>query len=175
MKGKKIAILEPDVFDILSATWVFACRDENPIITYRGLRHRLGLATSFDIEGLVRSRRDLFRIGVPETRLEDWKKTLLEGKRIPAWLKEIEDEVERNNAIKSLSRNDVFRSQFRANRDAPQSDLNEINWGLQHIDRLRKAHQEAHEKSAKSWQMWLVFAVGILNIVTTVGIALYKK
>ncbi len=40
-------------------------------------------------------------------------------------------------------------------------------WGLEHIDRLRKARLEARDPSVKSWQLWLVFAVGVLNIVAT--------
>jgi ATP-dependent DNA ligase len=32
----KHELLKPDVFDILSATWVFACNDENPIISSDG-------------------------------------------------------------------------------------------------------------------------------------------
>ncbi|MDZ7380003.1 MAG: hypothetical protein ONB06_11745, partial [candidate division KSB1 bacterium] len=58
-------LLQPDIFDVLSATWVFACNDENPIITYEGIRQRLNLSTSFDITSLVQSRGDLFRRGVP--------------------------------------------------------------------------------------------------------------
>lgn len=168
-------LVEPDIFDILSATWIFACRDENPIISYQGLRQRLDLKPSFDIVGLVKARRDLFRIGAPESRIGEWKETLKGGTKLPSWLREIKGEAERLKAIDSLSSDDVFRSQFRAHRDAPQSDLSELNWGLQHIERLRKAHYDAHEKSAKSWQMWLVVAIGILNIAATIAVALLKE
>jgi hypothetical protein len=66
MKQKNnLDLLEPDVFDILSAVWVFACKDENPIITYEGLRNRLDLDGSFDIRRLVKKRRDIFRPAVP--------------------------------------------------------------------------------------------------------------
>ncbi len=32
-----------DDHDLLSAIWVMACNDENPIITFQGLRYRLNL------------------------------------------------------------------------------------------------------------------------------------
>jgi len=84
-----------------------------------------------------------------------------------------EDEL-RARLISELSPDDVFRSQFRAGADAPQSSIEVIDWGLQHIDRLRKAHFDAKETTAKSWQMWLLFAVGILNACTT-GYLAYLK
>jgi hypothetical protein len=69
----------------------------------------------------------------------------------------------------------VFRSQFRVEDNAPRATLEVIDWGLQHIDRLRKASYEAKDKSAKSWQMWLVFGASLLNIAATIISALLKK
>jgi hypothetical protein len=167
-------LLKPDVFDILAATWVFACNDENPIITYEGLRRRLNLEPSFDICGLVRKRTDLFRLGIPKSRLSRWKQEMLQGKHLPAWIREISDETKRMDTINSLSSCDGFRSQFRANDGAEKSPLEVLKWGLEHIDRLRKVHYEARENSAKSWQMWLVFAVGVMNIIATISVAMMK-
>lgn len=48
-------ILKPDGFDILSAVWLFACNDENPIITYEGLRHRLNLDSTSDVKSSFRA------------------------------------------------------------------------------------------------------------------------
>src|SRR5947207_4524008 len=73
MKPTEHDLLEPDTFDVLSATWVCACNDENSIITFEGIRHRLNLGPSFDIKGLIQSRGDLFRRTVPSRRLEAWK------------------------------------------------------------------------------------------------------
>lgn len=168
-------LLEPDVFDILAATWVFACNDENPLITYQGLRHRLQIDESLDIRALVRKRTDLFRLGAPEFRLREWKADMRQDKRIPIWIRELPTEAERQAAIEALSANDVFRSQFRTNQGAAKSDLDVLKWGLEHIDRLRKVHYEAREKSAKSWQMWLVFAVGVANIVATCTVLFLKE
>jgi len=168
-------LLQPDQFDVLSAAWVLACYDENPIITYEGILHRLHLASSFDIRNLIRRRGDLFRQGVSADRLADWKEQLRGGKQLPSWIREIPDETLRRRKIDGLTTSDVFRCQFRATDGAPQATIQVIDWGLQHIDRLRKASSEAREKSAKSWQMWLVFGIGILNIAATIVAAILKK
>ena len=173
-KRTKHDLLRPDVFDVLSATWVFACNDENPIITYRGLEHRLGTNKYADIKRLIRARGDLFRQGVPKRRLEKWKEEMMMEKHLPRWIAEIEDNALRQKAIKELTEDDVFRSQFRTGDEAPKSSLQVVDWGLQYIDRLRHAGYEARERSAKSWQMWLVFGVGLLNIAATIISALLK-
>ena len=49
--------------DLVSAIWILASNDENPLITYRGLIHRLGLPPDFNIKATVASRRELFRPG----------------------------------------------------------------------------------------------------------------
>lgn len=77
-------------------------------------------------------------------------------------------------AIDALNQKDVFRSQFRASRGAPKSQVEIVSWGLEHIDRLRKSKIAARDASAKSWQMWLVFGVGVANIIATIAIAYMK-
>jgi hypothetical protein len=168
-------LLQPDTFDVLSATWVCACNDENSIVTFDSIRHRLNLPQSFDIQGLVQSRGDLFRRSVPRRRLEAWKQDMRAGKRLPSWIREITEDSLRNKTIDEIAPDDAFRSQFRAGDAAPKSSLEIIDWGLQHIDRLRKASYEAREKSAKSWQMWLVFWIGILNVAATIIAVWLKK
>jgi hypothetical protein len=173
--SNKYDILQPDVFDLLSAIWVIACNDENPIITYKGITYRLKLDGSFNVRELIQSRGDLFRLGVPEERLNDWKARMLQGKNLPSWISSIEDKDERKKTIDDLTYSDVFRCQFRIEDKAPKTTLAVIDWGLQHIDRLRKATHEARDRSVKSWQMWLVFGIGLLNIVATVVSAILKK
>jgi len=165
-------LIEPDVFDVLSATWVMACNDEQPIITYEGIRWRLNLAPSFDLRGLIQSRGDLFRRGVSQARLDEWKNAVQANKQVPGWIRSIQNTDDKHRTIDKLTVNDVFRSQFRTVRGAPQSSLEVIDWGLRHIDRLRRASYEAGEKTAKSWQIWLVFAVGLLSIAATIIAAL---
>src|SRR5207302_319723 len=103
---RKHDLIEPDVFDVLSATWVFSCNDENPIITFEGVKHRLGRIITFegvkyrlgltewiDIRGLVKSRADLFRLGVPPDRLERWKAGLRKAVQtqgeVPSWIRDL--------------------------------------------------------------------------------------
>lgn len=160
---------------MLSAIWVLACNDENPVITYTGVTDRLKLDSSFNVRELIQSRGDLFRLGVPEERLNTWKDKMLQGKNLPSWIKSKEDESTRKKAIDDLTTNDVFRCQFRIEDNAPKATLAVIDWGLQHIDRLRKATHEARDRSAKSWQMWLVFGIGLLNIIATIISAMLKK
>ena len=152
-----------------------ACNDENPIMTYEGIRRRLNQPSDFDVRGLIQGRGDLFRRGVSTRRLTDWKNKLLQGRNLPSWIREIQDENLRKQAIEKLTVDDVFRSQFRAEENAPRATIETIDWGLQHIDRLRKANFEAKDKSAKSWQMWLVFGASLLNIIATIIAALLKK
>jgi hypothetical protein len=168
-------ILKPDVFDMVSATWVFSCNDENPIITYEGLRHRLNVDSSFDVKALVAGRGDLFRLGAPRRRLEEWKEQMRADRQLPSWIRDVTEDTLRQKLIDGLSSDDVFRCQFRAEDAAPKVPLEVLKFGLEHIDRLRKVHSEAHEKSAKSWQMWLIFSVGLLNIAATIFAAILKK
>jgi len=172
---KRITIKESDVFDILSATWIMASNDENEMITYEGIKSRLNLPANYNIKELIQSRGELFRKGVPASRLREWKDEMRTGRHLPMWVKEIDDVSERNKAIENLTTDDVFRSQFRAGKDSPQSPIEIINWGLEHIDRLRKANVNAKEQSAKRWEIWLLFIVSIINIGVTIAVALLKK
>jgi hypothetical protein len=138
-----------DQLDALSAIWILSCIDENPILTYRGIVNRLNLDEKLDIPALVGSRRELFRPGVLKSRLEDWKQKMRAGKSLPGWILEIEDGTERTKVIDGLSRSDVFRNQFRVPRNAPKCDLEIIDWGLQHLDRLRKGALEARDEKIK--------------------------
>jgi hypothetical protein len=44
-------------------------------------------------------------------------------------------ESQRGASVDELE--DFFRSQFRAEEDAPRSPIEVLDWGLKHIDRLR--------------------------------------
>jgi len=163
-----------DDLDTVSAIWILASNDENPLITYKGLIHRLGLPPSCDVRAIVASRPELFRPGATDARMSAWKANLRLGKSLPGWLKAIEDSSERSAAIEALSASDVFRSQFRAHSGAERSPIEIIRWGLEHLDRLRKARAEANDASVKRWQMWLVFWVTLLGVVSQFVIAFAK-
>lgn len=144
-KKKRPAIQGPDDLDIISAIWILASNDDNPAITYNGVRYRLGLAESFDIKRLIGGRADLFRHGIPSARLETWKEDMRASRHLPSWIRDVEAK-ERTAIIDALTTDDIFRSQFRSEAGAKRSPIEIIEWGLQHIDRLRKASAEAREQ-----------------------------
>ncbi|MBG1270342.1 hypothetical protein [Nostoc sp. WHI] len=168
MKKRHRAKSNRDKFDVLSALWVLACNDPISIMSYNGIRYRLKLPADCDIESLVEERGELFRPGVPSRRLEEWKIAMqLQVSKRPAWIRDLEDEASQLNAIEALSVDDVFRSQFRTEKDAPPSTLEILDWGLQHIERRRKANLEAREEVVKRWQLWSVIILSIVNIAVT--------
>lgn len=154
-----------DEFDILFSIWILSCIDENPIMTYEGIKHRLGLSDNFDVKKTVRSRGELFRAGVPSYWFDEWKRDLLAGKKTPpAWLLSIKNYSERRAKIESLSPEDAFRCQLRTGKGADPASIEVIDWGLQHIERLRKSNLETEEATSK-WKSALIAAV--LSIITT--------
>jgi hypothetical protein len=163
-----------DDLDILSAVWILSCNDENPIITYKGIAARLGLPETFDVRALVRSRSELFRPNVLNSRLAAWKQLMKSGKSRPAWITEIKNKPEQEAAIDNINRDDVFRNQFRVEADAPKCELKIIDWGLNHIERLRKTSAEEKEARSKKWGTVIIplaslFLVG-LSIFGTAAI-----
>lgn len=171
---KRISVKSPEEFGILSAIWILASNDENPTITYEGIRYRLNLPIDYDLKLLIQSHGELFRRGIPQQRLDRWKQDMMGGKQIPSWLREIDDPEERQKRIQALTPDDVFRSQFRAERDAPKSEIQIIEWGLEHIDHLRRANLESWDQSAKTWQVGIAIFVGLLNIIVTLYVALIR-
>jgi hypothetical protein len=176
MKKRPQLINSRDKFDILSAAWVLACNDPISIMTYKGIKYRLNLPNNYDLESLVEERGELFRPKVPLRRLNEWRIEMQShiSKR-PAWIRDLENDTLQLKAIKELTVDDIFRSQFRTEKDAPPSSLEIIDWGLQHIERLRKGNLEAREEVIKRWQLWSVIILSITNILVTVIVALLKK
>jgi len=96
------------------------------------------------------------------------------GKHLPSWIRDMDEADKKSEAIDKLTSDNVFRSQFRSEDDAPRSPIEIIDWGVQHIERLRRADLEKNERTARSWEIWLVFCVGILNVIATVVSAVSK-
>lgn len=78
--------------DVLSAIWILACNDENPILTYEGIRYRLNLPATYDVRALIRKRGELFRLGANPEAFEQWKGRMLSGKHLPAWIRVLRDQ-----------------------------------------------------------------------------------
>jgi hypothetical protein len=86
---------------------------------------------------------------------------------VPGFIREAKLELQQD-MINALGPEDGFRSQFRTDDDAKRSEVAVIEWGLNHIERLRKARSEAREATAKSWQVMMVFATSLLGVVATI-------
>jgi len=156
-----------DELGILSAVWVLACNDENPLMTYKSVRHRLGLSDDYPLEQLIKSRRELFRQGAPDLRVQDLKTELSKGSAA-GWLEGLSKE-ERDRAIQELTKEGVFRSQFRVVRGADKSRMELIEWGLQHLERLRKNEQLEEESRWKVLKEAIIPIVSILVAALAVG------
>lgn len=155
---------EIDPFTLLSAMWVFACNDEKALISYRGVRHRLGLPQGYPVEEIVRSRAELFRLRAPSSQLSAYKEKLRSENKGPTWLQAAKTPEERLREIDALQPSDYFRSQFRTEPDAPRSTLEVLKWGLEHIERLRTVH-ESRRQERRQW------ITGILVPLLSVGLA----
>ena len=168
-------IRSADDLDNLSAIWILSCIDENPIMTYRGISDRLDLPDSYDVKALVRSRRELFRPKVLASRFREWKARMEKGLSLPAWVAEIEDEAARAAAIKSISRDDVFRNQFRAGSGAPKCDIETIDWGLSHLERLKKSSAEEREEWTTKLATVIIPFFSIVAVLASLGWNLYLQ
>lgn len=157
-----------EIFRILSAIWIMSCNDQIPMMTYQGIKYRLHISDDINVRSLIEQHGELFRQGVPERRLALWKRDMEAGRRLPSWIRDISDEEERGKAIACLSTNDVFRNQFRTERDAPRAPIEVLEWGIQHIDMLRKAELEERGAIAKSLEVRIAIAIGIVNFILAV-------
>jgi hypothetical protein len=180
--------------DTLSSIWVMACRDESPVLTSFSVSYRLGGTSPKEVIELVKSRGELFRVGLTRAQSRNWKnrykeaqsapkeqpKPPAEGEQaqpkpqkylLPDWLQVFDDEapaeaqdrvrewlgdkaigssqqaLERFADDRFVVDDVVFRSQFRLDRDleAEASDLATVNWGLEHIERLRRGRAEVRQ------------------------------
>lgn len=97
------------------------------------------------------------------------------SRKLPSWIKETEDAVERTTIIENLTINDVFRSQFRAEADSLRSNIEVINWGLQHIERLRKAELDTKQEKTRVFSsIWLPLASIIVAAITVIASSLIQ-
>jgi hypothetical protein len=96
---------------------------------------------------------------------------------VPGFIGEAKPELQQQ-MINALGPEDGFRSQFRTEDNAPRSEVAIIEWGLNHIERLRKARSEARsearEATAIGRQVKLVLATSVLGVLATIIAALMK-
>ncbi len=134
----------------------------------------MNLPDNYDVRTLISNRPELFRLGANQDHIETWKQEMLRGRHLPSWIRAISPETNQKDTIEAISSDDVFRSQFRSRKNAQRSEIEIIKWGLEHLDRLRKAKAEVGDASVKRWQMWLVFWVSLIGIASQFLIAFAK-
>lgn len=159
-----------DDFDLTAAIWILSSLDENPVMTYRGVVDRVG-STEENVRRLVFRRRELFRPGVREFVLDSWKSDMRKGTRIPNWIRAQQDP---SQTIDALTSDDVFRNQFRVEDKAKKSDLEIIEWGLQHVERLRKADTEHRQESKARWSLIMSSASVIIALGTLLATTIFQ-
>jgi hypothetical protein len=149
--------------DVLSAIWILASNDRIPLITYKGIAHRLFLTRQTEVRPLVLQHGELFRRVTNPAALQAWKAEMLSGYSSPTWISAISDPAEREKAISSLSVDDVFRSQFRVEPKSPPSPIDVIRWGMDHIDAQRRA---LLERRKDKWRAITALAPLLVLLVT---------
>lgn len=172
---KRKSGLTPEQFDILTTIWVLSSNDVNPIMTYRGIRYRLDLDDNYDVRGLVKHHQDLFRLRVPPRHLKNWKEEMRgDVFKRPSYM---HDEVEerQKEMIDEITENDVFRSQFRLMEDAKRTPIQIIDWGLQHLDRQRKAALEYQNTTATKAQVYWAIGIAVASLAFQIISALFIK
>ena len=163
-----------DKFGILSAAWILACNDTNPIMTYKSIQKRL-LLEEYNIDAIksiINSRGELFRKRVPNSYLKRWKEQMREGQHLPTWITEEKDKSKHLEIIDKLGQEDTFISQFRSDDNDPAwvegSPIEIIDWGLQHIERLRKTFFELRDEALKKWQLWILLFFSFTSFILSI-------
>jgi hypothetical protein len=148
---------------VVSAIWILSCNDEKSLMVYESIKFRLGLTKTDEIKEIIKEYGELFRLNLPKSQLADWKDEMKKSsKKGPSYIIEIEDKSEREKEIDDLKPEDGFRSQFRTEANSPKSEVTLISWGLEHIERRRKANLEFKDSKWK----WL--KEGVLPILSII-------
>ncbi len=174
LKADRYPVIVTEHFDILAAIWILASNDENPEISYLGLHHRLRPAAHIDVRRLIADRGELFRLSIPATRLEKLKLNYRQGKHLPAWLREL-PENDRVEAIDRLTVDEFFRSQFRTESESPRSPIEILDWGLNHIDRIRMVEIEKREIRIRKFSTFWIPLFSLMVAIAAIGGSLYLQ
>lgn len=155
-----------DQLSNVAAIWIFACNDEESILTYKGIVDRLEIQES-EVHGLLHKHRELFRLGAQLAHIEELRSKYRNAAedKLPRWLR-VMSQTDRSKALDSLNETNVFRSQFRTVARAERSPLNITEWGLNHIENLRKVRSEGKEWWLKIVQVGLTFFSLIVALLT---------
>lgn len=153
-----------DDYQILTASWIMASNDENNLMTYKSIGKRLDITDIEHIKKLIKSRGELFRLGATKAAIDEWKSQMVEELQRPSWMREL-SEAEFAKEKLRLSKDDIFRSQFRTERNAKKSDVNIIDWGLRHLERLYTNESSQTKTKIQIWTLIIAALGAVLGIV----------
>jgi hypothetical protein len=123
--------------------------------------------TEPEVEKLVRGRSELFSTIISRQWLKEWKDWVKTGHYPRYIIDNYSDKTSRDAAIDGINVDHVFRSQFRTHSKQEPCDIEHISWGIEHIDRLRKANMEAKEQRLATWSGFTSVLLPVLTILGT--------
>ncbi|THF85911.1 hypothetical protein E7T09_15500 [Deinococcus sp. KSM4-11] len=141
MTAKQTHLLNLEDYRILVATWIMSCNDQIPMMTYKGIAKRLDVNEQ-KVISLIKEYPELFRQRTPNSITQFWKDQMKTGNLLPAWIRDIDTNIEREKAIQELTSDDIFRSQFRTKRDSPASEMEILKWGLEYLKSMRDINND---------------------------------
>ena len=162
-------------FDILSSIWIMANNDEDSLMFYKSVKNRLGLHSNYPLNEIISKRSELFRKKISQHRLDLLKiKWLAEcvkaHPKIPSFIFRLDTIQERTDLINSMTVDHIFRSQFRVKEDAPKADIEIIDWGIKHIERLRNNVIEKKEKRKRILkEIWIPIGSLLLTMIILIS------
>jgi hypothetical protein len=83
--GNKVTASSEASYGQTAAIWILASNDQDPTVSYASIAHRLSLGDPDEARKLVAKHPELFRKGIPSSRLERVKEKFRASP--PAWLR----------------------------------------------------------------------------------------
>ncbi len=95
---------------------------------------------------------------------------MLKGELLPSRIASELDPTEKKKAIVALVKKELFRSQFRLSCSATITPIEITKWGLEHIEKTRKAKNEVKEEWWKKLkEIWIPLVSIFASIIISVG------
>ncbi|MCD8443272.1 hypothetical protein LNI88_11790 [Tenacibaculum dicentrarchi] len=130
---------------LITTIWILSSNDQTSQMTYRGISERVSNCTEEKVKEYVKAFPELFQEEIPKLHLKAWKEQMLNKKNRPKWIAQSKN---KEDLIKGLTIDDVFRNRFRNSIDEPPLDRDLIKWGLDYIDNY---FIKKEEKTNKWW------------------------
>jgi hypothetical protein len=154
---------------LVSAIWILSCNDPIPTMTYDYILKRLGLNEE-EVKELIKNHKELFSTSISPNWREAWKNKMLKGELLPSRIASKTDPTEKKKEIEELVKKDLFRSQFRLSCSASITPIEITKWGLEHIEKTRKAQNEVKEEWWKKLkEIWIPLVSIFASIIISVG------